>query len=163
MSKIIIIRGASGSGKSYEAEQRLIAHYNQPTKISVQFFEADQWFKVSGEYKFDAKELGSAHLWCRISVEKFIRGWPDCVAIVSNTSTTYKEMLPYALLADKYGCEIEIVEPSTPWKNNPEECHKLNSHNVPLDTIRAQMDRLSKNPIKCGIYDAKTLLEILEQ
>ncbi len=162
MKKMILVRGASGSGKSTLAN-KLFEEYDLQTNCCI--FEADNWFcDVEGNYVFDAKELGNAHRWCQLSVEYFFKSMVfDGVAIVSNTSTTYKEILPYALLADKYGCEIEIMEPSTPWKNNPEECHKRNSHNVPLDTIRAQIDRLSKHPIKCGMYDAKTLIEILGQ
>ena len=164
MKKIILIRGISGSSKSTLANKLIGTHLHSGSSFYVYYnFEADKWFvNESNKYIFDPKEIHSAHRWCQLSVENFLRSYKDCVAVVSNTSTTYKEILPYALLAQKYGAEIEIMEPNNPWSRDVAECYKRNTHNVPLETIQKQLDRLEDNPLECKVYSADELLEILQ-
>ena len=165
MKKILIIRGVSGSGKSHLMHQHVIENSQREIARRLTFFEADMWFKtIGGEYKFDPKEIHSAHRWCQLSVEASIRTdmREDSVVVVANTFTTYKEILPYALLAQKYGTEIEIMEPNNPWSRDVAECYKRNTHYVPLETIQKQLDRLEDNPLECKVYSADELLEILQ-
>lgn len=164
MKKIVILRGCSGSGKSTLAHESAINHrISGDLSHAVCCCEADQWFKNSdNEYVFDPKEIHNAHRWCQLSVENFLRSYKNCVAIVSNTSTTYKEILPYTLLAQKYGAEIEIMQPNNPWSRDVAECYKRNTHRVPLETIQKQLDRLEDNPLECKVYSADELLGILQ-
>lgn len=39
------------------------------------------------------------------------------------------------------GYEIQVLEPDTPWKFNPEECAKRNTHGVPLQAIERMLAR----------------------
>lgn len=164
MKIITIIRGISGSSKSTLASKILADNkiLSDPNKPIMEIFEADRWFINScGEYVFNASQLSNAHTWCRLSVEGFLRSNLHCVAVVSNTSTTFKEILPYAEIAKKYGALVDITEPNTEWKYNPEECYKKNKHNVPLATIEKQLEKLKANQLQIGTYSAEQLITII--
>ena len=97
---LILLRGLPGSGKSSFAN--LIW-------ASQVICEADQFFyDKEGNYNFDVTKLGQAHKACQDKVEMFMRDnqnnhqfYPEIV--VSNTSTTEKELQPYLDLALRYG------------------------------------------------------------
>lgn len=93
--ELILIRGLPGSGKSTLANnlcRGAFGVYNH--------FEADQFFYVDGEYKFDPSKLQQAHQQCQESTRQCL-GWDQSV-IVSNTFTTCKELEPYFEIAKEY-------------------------------------------------------------
>lgn len=100
---LILLRGLPGSGKTSFAN--LIWS-------SFVICEADQFFyDETGNYNFDATKLGQAHKACQEKVETFMQDnqnnhqfYPEIV--VSNTSTTEKELQPYLDLALKYGYTV---------------------------------------------------------
>ena len=65
MKKLYIVRGLPGSGKSTFAE----------ALVGSDFLvcEADKYFIVDGEYKFDATKLRQAHEWCKNRVETYMK------------------------------------------------------------------------------------------
>ena len=82
-------------------------------------FEADKYFiNEEGEYIFDAFKLHKAHEWCIASIEAAMQrnaetnGQYFSEIVVSNTTTTQKEMQPYLDLAAAYGYNVTslIVE-----------------------------------------------------
>jgi uridine kinase len=86
MSILYLIRGLPGSGKTTLAKQ-------MSKDMDIAHFEADMFFEIDGEYKFDPKKLGDAHAWCLRSVaDELFHGYD---VIVSNTFTTKKEMNDY--------------------------------------------------------------------
>lgn len=97
---LILLRGLPGSGKTSFAN--LIWS-------SYVICEADQFFyDEDGNYNFDATKLGLAHKSCQVRVESMMQMnennseyFPEIV--VSNTSTTEKELQPYLDLALRYG------------------------------------------------------------
>lgn len=103
---LYIVRGLPGSGKSTFAK----------TLVGSDFLvcEADKYFMVDGEYKFDATKLKEAHESCRNMVETYMK---DSLAndqfyrqiAVSNTFTQEWEMQPYFDLAEKYGYTVFTV------------------------------------------------------
>ena len=119
MSVLILIRGLPGSGKSTLAKQLC---------GSMEWFEADHYFidKTTGSYMFDATKLSAAHRWC---LEKTKEAMQSGGAVVSNTFTTKKELLPYFELAKSMGV-IPVVY----------HCQNQfgSIHNVPEET----MDRM---------------------
>ena len=99
---LIIIRGVPGSGKS------TLARILVPEE---QIFEADKfWYDKDGNYNFDTSRLHQAHIWCQSQLETVMQGdYPDFwdgKLVVSNTTTTEKEIQPYLDLANKYGFRI---------------------------------------------------------
>lgn len=125
--KYFILRGIPGSGKSTTAK---ILQQG----LNGQFYEADQYFMVDGEYKFDRNKLGSAHQWCQTAVAaELAAGW-DC--IVSNTFTTIKELRPYFKIGAKLGIKPSVLT-----------CHGNygSIHGVPDDALKAMRDRFVYN------------------
>lgn len=96
--KIIILRGASGSGKSTVADL-----FAEPKVIA----SADDYFTDSnGNYNFDVSKLGKAHQYCR---DVFMSGL-NCsdikTVIVSNTNTKPADYQFYVDEAKKRGIDV---------------------------------------------------------
>lgn len=83
---LTLIRGYSGSGKT-TAARKLVED------TGCQHFEADMYFSLGGEYKFDPKLLKKAHQWCQDCTRVSLSMGKDVV--VANTFTRLWEMQPY--------------------------------------------------------------------
>lgn len=133
MKTIILLRGIPGSGKSTLANLLLP---NKPHCIR----SADMFFEdEGGNYNFNARELPTAHKWCKNQVEYLMNDQEDLI-IVDNTFTQEWEMADYFDLAKKYDYQISsaIVE----------NRHGSKSiHNVPQDKIDMMRERFT---IKLG-------------
>jgi len=132
--KLIIIRGPSGSGKSTIAQ-----HLGGEPKVN--WFESDDFFSKNGNYQFDPRKLGQAHVWCRTkAIEALMdKNSSHEFVIVSNTSTTLTEVNTYIDVAKKCGAEYEVIRTPGPWI--PSELFLRNKHNVPLEVLKKQIMR----------------------
>ena len=94
MSRLILIRGLPGSGKSTIAK-------NIAAVCGYVHVEADMfWIDGYGNYNFDISRLRDAHEWCRDYTYQLInRDGQDVV--VSNTFTQKWEMSPYFQISDR--------------------------------------------------------------
>ena len=123
MSKLILLRGLPGAGKSTLAK----------TFEGARHFEADIFFlDENGNYNFDATKLREAHEWCRNNVDNTMSFGIDVV--VSNTFTQKWEMDAYYELAKKHNYVVFslIVE---------NRHGGVNKHNVPEDKLLAMKER----------------------
>ena len=128
---LTLVRGLPGSGKSTFANW-IWAHYA--------VFEADKYFMVDGEYKFDPSKLKEAHAWClnevksRMEENKESQGryYPEIT--VSNTFTQEWEMQSYIDLANQYGYTIFTIVVENRHGNS-------SVHDVPEETIKKMKDR----------------------
>lgn len=67
--------------------------------------------------------------------------------VVDNTNTSTGHVNQYIVVAKRFGYEVRVIEPNTPWHRDPEECFRRNCHKVPLDIIQKQLRELtSSNP-----------------
>ena len=131
MKNLYIVRGLPGSGKSTFAKA-LVGH-------DFLVCEADKYFMVNGEYKFDVTKLKEAHESCRNMVETYMKDslvndqfYREIAA--SNTFTQEWEMEPYIALANKYGYRVTSVI--------VENRHDgVNEHGVPEDKIQLMKER----------------------
>lgn len=128
--KLILLRGLPGSGKSTLAKW-LCGIDERGMTIHV---EADQFFEEDGVYQFDASRLGVAHHWCQSLVRIKIQNGYD--VIVSNTSTTEREVETYRKIAQSFNVDfVSLVV---------ENRHGgTNVHNVPEDKLQAMKQRFS--------------------
>ena len=126
--KLILLRGCPGSGKSTLA-QWLCGNYEY-----IEFVEADQYFTEEGVYKFDASVLHRAHNWCQAKAAEYLA--IGVSVIVSNTSTTEKEVAVYEQIAKDFGVDFAslIVE------NRHEG---VNIHGVPEEKLKQMKQRFS--------------------
>ena len=129
--KLILMRGASGSGKSYLAKQ---IQMNQGGII----LSTDDLFMCYGEYLWSGNVLREAHQVNQGKAYVAMSGF-ICVVIIDNTNIRLWEMEPYIKAAEKFGYAVEYRESEAPWKNDAEACFKKNSHNVPLSVIEQQL------------------------
>lgn len=131
MRTLIILRGLPGSGKSS------FANFIWSSGV---IFEADKYFyDENGNYNFDASKLHAAHKWCQAEVENAMKDnlmnpqfYPEIV--VSNTSTTEKEMQPYIDLAKQYDYKVVSLIVENRHGNK-------SVHNVPDETMDKMCNR----------------------
>ena len=98
MKQLIILRGVSGAGKSTVAE--IISEGYWP------ICEADQYhYTEGGVYDWKPENVGKAHAWCQSIVRDAMVSNIKKI-IVSNTSTTEKELKPYFTLAEEFGYQV---------------------------------------------------------
>jgi NEDD4-binding protein 2 len=141
--EFIIMRGTSGSGKSYKAKQL--------AGESGTICSADDFFmeKGDGKYAFDADLLGKAHQQCQErAVEAIKKGLSPVV--IDNTNTRLWEMkkLKHIIkLAQSLGYDVRIEEPETDWwkSRNIDEMVSKNSHGVPREAIERMVSRFDEN------------------
>lgn len=129
---LIILRGVSGAGKSTVA--KLLAEERWP------IYEADMFhYDDQGNYNWDAKNMGAAHAWCLNNVEWAMRCSIERI-VVSNTSTTEKELNPYVALAEEFGYRVVSLVTENRHGND-------SIHSVPQPVRDAQEHRL-RNSLK---------------
>lgn len=134
---LILIYGPPGCGKSTLARE-LVQSLTNAFHI-----ETDQYFSIDGEYNWDATKLGIAHTWCQDEAFKAFSKYTT--VIVANTFSRQSEFAPYLARAKERGIEVKIITPSTSWRQDPIECYKRCTHNVPLKTIQAMLSRDQQN------------------
>lgn len=128
MSKLILIRGLPGSGKTTLAG----FFANQ----GYQHFEADLWFTAFNSGIFDASKLKEAHNWCKSSVDKAL--YLGFNVVVANTFTQQWEMQDYFEIAKKQKAEVTVLI--------VENYHGNKSvHNVPEETMQKMKNRFEIN------------------
>jgi len=137
MKHVIILRGASGSGKSTYAEKLC-----KDIKGGYIIVSADHFFTSStGKYAFNHAQLGTAHAVCMKNfVQAVTRECPTI--IVDNTNTRLHEISPYRQVALAYDYEVEIIRTVC----GATEAYRRNIHGVPEHTISAQTKRMEKLP-----------------
>lgn len=123
--KLTVMRGVSGSGKSTIAQA-----------LGCPVFSADDDMMSDGVYCFNHLLLNSAHRNTFLRVMECLAQGRSCA--VDNTNTTSWEISPFLSLAAAFEVEVEIIEV----RCNPYTAHNRNKHNVPLETILRQNERM---------------------
>ena len=128
MNKLILVRGASGSGKTTFATKLA-------SEIGAEVYETDAYFMRSGEYIFDASKLGPAHMWNLDRTRKALS--EGKTVAVPNTLTTRKEINPYLEIAEELGLTVEVYRSNARFAN---------LHGVPEEKVQAMRDRMVDFP-----------------
>lgn len=112
MSKLILIRGLPGSGKTTFAHKIVNKTLDNVVHVEID----DYWLRPDGYYDFNAALLDAAHAWCqhraRIGLLQAMTAGAGTV-IVSNTFATWREIEPYIRLAREFKSEVEVITLNT--------------------------------------------------
>ena len=120
-SKLYIVRGVPGSGKSTFAKKLL-----QQGKVQ-QHLEADEFMTdENGDYKFDPSILQKCHQQCQMWTQYYLNLGQSVV--VANTFTRKWEILMYT----RMGANFEVIEMNGDYQN---------IHNVPQFVINNMKNR----------------------
>jgi predicted kinase len=140
--KMYILRGISGSGKSYLSRKILEEEGVTDNCNETHVFSSDDYFinKETGKYEYDGSKIGRAHEWNQNRVMKAVKN-NQPVIIVDNTNTQRWEAKPYVQMALENGYDIIVREPDTPWRRDAVELSKRNVHGVPLESIQKMLKR----------------------
>ncbi len=126
MKKVYIIRGLPGSGKSY-AVSKLAGE-------DACICNADQFFMVDNEYRFDPTKLPVAHAECfKWFLDAIFKKYDKI--IVDNTHIHRWEYQNYELAARIAGYQVEIMEFRPVTIDDVKLCIRRNTHRVPPDII----------------------------
>lgn len=156
-SRVIILVGCSGSGKSTYARRQ----FPDARVVSADhYFEAlaARTGRTYGEV-WEPRAQGLAHRQCR---ERFLEALAEgsSTLVVDNTHVRAADRNPYVKAALAGGCDVEFHVLS-PWRHgapppSPEavdryvgQCHARNGHEVPRAVVAAQFDQLE---LPSGIY-----------
>ncbi|CAN8012656.1 unnamed protein product [Ixodes pacificus] len=129
---LVLIRGLPGSGKSTLAEK--IRGRNGVV------LSADHFFYRKGMYVFDRMRLSEAHEWNKRRASRAIQDGRSPV-VIDNTNIEVWEMMPYVALALRARYRVVVLEPDTPWKFNPKQLTRRNTHGVPRRNIESMLER----------------------
>lgn len=130
MTKLILIRGIPGSGKSTYARKIV-------PELGLPMLEADMFFiNKFGNYEFNPKLIKVAHEWCYSSTVNLLnQGYG---VIVSNTFTQMWEMERYLKIPEMLpDVEIEVITMLTEYNN---------VHGVPEDKVEQMRNRFESIP-----------------
>lgn len=142
MSKVIVLRGIPGSGKSTYAKEQIARE--APSSYAV--CSADNFFVgTDGVYRFDATKLGEAHAACLRDFYRAIDLGLQLV-VVDNTNVRAWESAAYIQLARLRGYEVEVVR----FHGDPATIGARNVHGCPPAAIERMYKSMERLPSALG-------------
>jgi len=128
MSKLYLVRGLPGSGKSTISKTLNCFH-----------LEADMVITKDDSYNWKPDMVKFSHSFIKELAEKIMKVGSDIV--ISNIFTTIKEMQPYIDMANENGYKIIVIRCINDYGN---------THNVPQESLDKMKNRFQD-------YDGETL------
>lgn len=133
MSKLYILRGIPGSGKSTYGKK--IVDNAIDAGLSAIKIEADDFFIKDGKYNWNPKLIGMAHKWCQDNVRKALHLYD--VVVVANTSLSLTDVKTYIKIANEEYVDFEVVAIHG---------NHQNVHNVPEETLKKMREKMVDFP-----------------
>ncbi len=140
---LVVVRGLPGSGKTTLGKRIAV-------ELGATLVEADHFFEVDGEYRFEPARLPDAHAQC------FSRAMASLASgrsvVVCNTGLSAWEISPYLLLASASGVAAEVIT----LRVEPELAASRCTHGVPPSVYPGMCARLEAGDAEIGrIYRAQ--------
>lgn len=137
--RLIVLRGAPGSGKSTYANQ-IKSKLKGIFGVSVSICSADQFFMKSGTYQYDRAKISRAHEECQENARKAMNHGIEYV-LLDNTNVSRSDFKPYIELAKEF--EYEVIEKIFGLGVDYEVLAKRNVHNVPASKVESMARKLA--------------------
>lgn len=127
------MRGISGSGKSTQAKKI------KEREGGVIYSTDEFFYDNQGNYNFKQEDLIPNH---QKNVKRAYRAIQQGLSplIIDNTHLKYEYAEPYVRMAHKYGYQVKVVEPNTPWAFDKDELVKRNTKGTPEDKIQGMLN-----------------------
>jgi predicted kinase len=132
MSKLYIVRGLPGSGKTTWALKQMKP--SQSVVLEADDFHVTPAGEGRGEYNWIAKHMEYAHMWCLSNAAYRLRHGLN--VYVANTFTQWFEIERYLKMAKAIKCDVEIIECLGNFEN---------VHSVPEKTLDKMRQRYITN------------------
>ena len=133
MSKLYILRGIPGSGKS-TCGKKIVDNAKAAGFTAIKF-ESDDFFMKNGKYNWNPKLLGMAHKWCQNNVRKALNEYD--VVVVANTNLNLADVNTYVKIANDAYADFEVIAIHGNHKN---------VHNVPEETLEKMRAKMVDYP-----------------
>lgn len=155
--RVIIMRGASGAGKSTIARYIMEQVDERSPNAEIAYCSADEYhYSPEGEYEFSMENLKHAHPWCLEGYLDAIESGADLI-IVDNTHMKIQEMSTYYHIARCKRLHVTII---TAHAFHPEILSHLNVHGVSESIIESQLDKFERTPSR---WEAEKIDHLLGQ
>ncbi len=144
---LVMVRGPSGSGKSFLAEQ--VKKAFKPGQVAV--FTTDDYFMgvaddgVTPQYRFDVTKLAQYHEDNAAAADAAMAARTP-VVVVPNSNIELWEMQSYVRAAKNHGYHVMFIEPNTPWRGDPALLRARTAHDVPAKVIGDKVRQVLKVP-----------------
>jgi predicted kinase len=133
VTKVVILQGTSGSGKSTWARQ-------QPGSIIVSADHA--LVDPDGVYRFSPERQSEGHKRCLREYASLLlrryEGSPEVQVIVDNTNTRALFMEPYVSLAGAFNIPVEILSFRAP----ADVCAARNNERAPMSVVKEMSETI---------------------
>ncbi len=147
MKVCVIMRGPTGSGKSYSVNR--LKTVIDTDRDGIHCFSTDDLFMVNGEYKFDANKLDTLHNQNFQNFKNAVVNNTKAIC-VDNTNILHHDYAKYIDLARNNGYVTVILQCK---KLSPEVLMARSSHNVPINSIIARCKKyVFVDPQYSGIF-----------
>jgi predicted kinase len=139
---MVLVRGLPGSGKSFLAAEKQRDYERRQGRGRAVVLSTDDFFvdRKTGEYKYRAEEIDRAHKWNIAEAHKACEAAVPLI-LVANTFTRRCEARPYLEIAQRFGYDFEVAQPSTEWAWDVRELAARNIHRVPAVVIQKMLNR----------------------
>lgn len=137
---LILMRGLPGSGKSTFAKALTGIH-------EAVYVSADEMLESSNGYFWSYPLSCHAHEICRSLVELAMQQQRK-VIVLDNMHLRPFRAKPYVDTARKHGYNIEIMEPSTPWKADIEGLLQNGTHKVRREQMETYLEIYTRIPLE---------------
>ena len=114
MKRCIIVRGSSGSGKSWLANELLVLNQTLSDQLSDTYPMAviatdDFWTE---ENPWNRKQVEEAHEWNKNRIRRKMEAWKDeeeCTIIIPNTLPIVAYIMPILRMCIRNGFEVQMI------------------------------------------------------
>lgn len=149
INTVFVLRGIPGCGKSTLSDKLFL--YAESVGIEKTICNADEWFYVNGEYRWDDRELSKAHAYSRGQFALAMLEKHE-VIVVDNTNFKREHVMWYVDQAKSWRYHVVVVQWMPEYESDAHEMTRRSLH-VPQSydgwRIRFKIEKLNNEDLTC--------------